>query len=334
LRATIDDVAKKAGVSTATVSRVINNNGPVAQKTRELVISAIEALNYRPQSAAQILAGKKTNTIGLLFQAISGEFFSPLLSGIEQAAQENNFNLLIYSTQTYQTEETIFSLPVGEHNTDGVLVYVNSLNLEELSRFYQLGFPVVLIHQTPPEGLLIPCVTVENKTGARRIVDHLIEVHGYRRIAYLSGSIDQEDTHWREIGYRESLASHGINFDPILVRTGGFNRQIADATVKSWLEEGVEFDAIFAGDDEMAIGVLTAFDQAGINVPEDIGLVGFDDIYLARYLTPPLTTVRAPTEQVGHEAIQLLIRQIQGQDTDNVILLPTELVIRQSCGCN
>lgn len=333
-RATIDDVARRAGVSTATVSRVINNNGPVAQKTREMVLSAIETLNYRPRSAAQVLAGKKTNTIGLLFQAISGEFFSPLLSGIEQAAQENGLNLLIYSTQAYQTDETLFSLPIGEHNTDGVLVYVNSLNYKELRRFYALGFPVVLIHQTPPEGLQIPCVTVENKSGARRIVDHLIEVHGYRRIAYLSGSIDQEDTHWREIGYRESLATHGIIFDPDLVRTGGFNRGIAETTMNSWLAEGAEFDAIFAADDEMAIGVLTALDNAGLKVPDDIALVGFDDIYLARYLNPPLTTVRAPTGQVGFKAIQLLIQQIQGQETDSVVLLPTELVIRQSCGCN
>jgi DNA-binding LacI/PurR family transcriptional regulator len=332
-RATIDDVARKAGVSTATVSRVINNNGPVAQKTRQMVLSAIEELNYRPQSAAQILARKKTNTIGLLFQAISGEFFYPLLSGIERAAQDNNFNLLIYSTQEYQADETVFPLPIGEHNTDGVVVYVNSLNHHELTRFYKLGFPVVLIHQTPPAGIDIPCVTVENKSGARRIVDHLIEVHGYRRIAYLSGNIEQEDSHWREIGYRESLATHGIVFDPVLVRTGGFNRDIAETTMNGWLEEGVEFDAVFAADDEMAIGVLTAFDHAEIRVPDDIALVGFDDIYLSRYLNPPLTTVRAPTEQVGSKAIQLLIRQIQGRLTESVVLLPTELIIRQSCGC-
>jgi DNA-binding LacI/PurR family transcriptional regulator len=333
-RATIDDVARRAGVSTATVSRVINNIGPVAQKTRDIVLNAIADLDYRPRSAAQILARKKTNTIGLLFTAISGEFFFPLLSGIERAAQENSYNLLIYSTQTIEGDDTAFPLPIGEHNTDGVIVYVNSLSQEALNRFYQLGFPVVLIHQTPPDGIIIPSVTVENKDGARRIVDHLIEVHGLHRIAYLSGSIDQEDSHWREMGYRESLTSHDIQYDPALVSTGGFNREIAEAAVKKWLADGVGFDAIFAADDEMAIGVLTALDQAGLKVPEDIALVGFDDIYLARYLTPPLTTVRAPTEEVGREAIQLLIQQIQGQETDPVILLPTELIIRQSCGCN
>lgn len=333
-RATIDDVAQKAGVSTATVSRVINNTGPVAQKTRMLVLSAIEALNYRPKSAAQVLASKKTNTIGLLLQAISGEFFSPMLRGIESAASENGYNLLIYSTQESHPTDPVFPVPLGEHNSDGILVYVNSLNHNELTRFYQIGFPVVLIHQTPPVGIQIPCVTVENKSGARRIVDHLIDVHHYYRIAFMSGNVDQEDTHWRELGYRESLASHGIKFDPELIASGDFDRQAARIATNNWLKAGVNFDAIFAADDEMAIGILNALDQAGIKVPEDIAVVGFDDIYLSRYLTPPLTTVRAPTEQVGREAIQLLIKQIGGQRSESVILLPTELVIRQSCGCH
>lgn len=332
-RATIDDVAHKAGVSTATVSRVINNTGTVSKKTREIVLTAIQELNYRPQSAAQILAGKKTNTIGLLLQRIGGEFFSTLLRGIERCASENGYNLLIYSTQDPPYNHSLLPIPVGEQNADGLLVYVNSLNPNELQRFSQIGFPVVLIHQTPPKGLPIPSVTIENKTGARRIVDHLIEVHNYRRIAYLAGRIDQEDTYWREIGYRESLDAHGIPIDPELIASGDFDRQQAKLTVESWLASGAVIDAVFAADDEMAIGVLAAFEHAGIHVPDDIALVGFDDIYLSQYLSPPLTTVRAPTEQVGREAIQLLIQKIQGQHTDNVVLLPTELVIRQSCGC-
>lgn len=332
-RATIDDVATKAGVSTATVSRVINNTGSVARKTREIVLSAIEELNYRPQSAARILARQKTNTIGLLFQTISGEFFSPLLRGIERGASEQGYNLLIYSTQETRHGDLLLPLPIGEHNTDGAIVYVNSLNQNELFRFFQIGFPVVLIHQTPPLGLPIPCVTIENKTGARRIVDHLIEVHQFRRIAFLAGSVDQEDTYWREMGYRESLNAHDIPIDPELIGSGGFDRQQARQAIEIWLAAGIKFDAVFAADDEMAIGVLMAFEQAGIRVPQDIALVGFDDIFLSRFLNPPLTTVRAPTEQVGQEAIGLLIDKIQGQLTDNVILLPTELVIRQSCGC-
>jgi len=332
-RATIDDVALKAGVSTATVSRVINNTGTVAPKTRENVLAAITELNYRPQSAAQILASKKTNTIGLLFQAISGEFFSPMLRGIEAAAQECGYNLLIYSTQLNQSDHSRLAMPLGEHNTDGVLIFVDSIPDQEIVRFSEIGFPVVLIHQSSPQNLQIPWVTVENKSGARKMMNHLIEGHNYRRIAFLSGSVGQEDSHWRELGYKESLAAHDIPFDPELIATGNFNRDVAQAAVEHWLQNGTQFDAIFAADDEMALGVIAALENTDLKIPDDIALVGFDDIYLARFLSPPLTTVKAPTEQVGREAIRLLVDKINGRPTESIILLPTEVVVRQSCGC-
>jgi LacI family transcriptional regulator len=332
-RATIDDVALKAGVSTATVSRVINNTGTVAPRTREIVLDAISELNYRPQSAAQILASKKTSTIGLLFQAISGEFFSPMLRGIESGAQESGYNLLIYSTQLDPSDNSRLAMPLGEHNTDGVLIFVDSIIDEEIIRFSEIGFPVVLIHQSPPNDLQIPWITVENKSGARKMMNHLIEVHQYRRIAFLSGSVGHEDSHWRELGYRESLAAHDIPFDPELIASGNFNRDVAQTVVKRWLQNGTQFDAIFAADDEMALGVIAAFEKENIQIPEDIALVGFDDIYLARFLSPPLTTVKAPTEQVGKEAIRLLVDKINGRPTESIILLPTEIVVRQSCGC-
>lgn len=330
-RATMDDVAQKAGVSTATVSRVINDTGPVAPDTRAAVLAAIEALNYRPHSAAQILARKKTNTIGLLIESISGNFFSPLLRGIETAAQENGYNLLIYST--HRTQKTNLKTPLGDNNTDGLLVFVDSLPKPELIRLHHMGFPLVLIHQSPPKGTRIPAVTIENKSGACKIVDHLIEVHHFNRIAHLTGDVDHEDTHWRLAGYRQSLEKHGLPFDPGLVANGGFDQAVASSAVEKWLRNGVAFDAIFAGDDEMAIGALDALENAGLKVPEDIGLVGFDDIYLSRYLSPQLTTVRAPIEKVGHQALRLLVTHIEGDPTENLVLLPTEIVIRQSCGC-
>ncbi|MCK4693145.1 MAG: substrate-binding domain-containing protein, partial [Anaerolineales bacterium] len=190
-----------------------------------------------------------------------------------------------------------------------------------------------LIHRSSPADLEIPCVTIENKLGTRKMIDHLIQEHGYRRIAFLTGKEEQEDSYWREIGYRESLASHNIPFNPELIGFGGFNREQAESVVDKWLSDGLEFDAVFSGDDEAAIGVLTALKLAGKRVPEDVAVVGFDDTYLAQYLTPPLTTVRAPIEQVGREAIRLLVQLIQGDKTEPIVLLPTELMIRQSCGC-
>ncbi len=332
-RATIADVAKRAGVSIATVSRVTNQTAPVAPKTAALVQAAISELHYRPHLAAQVLASHKTHTIGLLFPEIGGDFIFPLLRGIEAQARENGFALLVYATQDESDPGPTHPQPLGEHNTDGIVVFVDSLPEKELAHFSQIGFPVVLVYRSSPAGLDIPCVTVENKLGARKLVDHLIQAHGFRRIAFLTGQEGHEDSYWRQVGYRESLAAHNIPFAPELVLPGGFNKEMAYASTQNWLRDGVAFDAVFAADDDSAIGVLDALNDAGKRVPEDIAVVGFDDISLSRYLTPPLTTVSAPTEEVGREAVRQLVKLIRGERAESPVLLPTELVIRKSCGC-
>ncbi len=331
-RATIVDVAKKAGVSIATVSRVINKTAPVTPETRAQVQAAIAELNYRPRYAAQMLARQQTNTIGLLFSDISGDFFSPMLRGIEAEASSHGFSLLVYSTHGRHAK-TQQPLPLGEHNADGVLVFVNSISDKMLEHFCDINFPVVLIHRRPPEGLQLPYVTIENKKGAIAVMEHLIEAHGYQRIAFLRGDMDQEDTYLREQGYRESLTAHGLPIDPQLIARGDFDRATAEQAVAGWLTRDAEIDAIFAADDESAIGVLSAVHNAGLQVPEDIAVVGFDDTYLSGYLNPPLTTVRALTEQVGSQATQQLIQLIRGEEAELLTLLPTELIVRRSCGC-
>lgn len=332
-RPTIGDVAREANVSIATVSRVINQTVPVAPGTVDQVQQAITRLNYWPQAAARVLAGKQTNTIGSLFTEISGDFISHLLRGIESTARENAYGLLIYSTKERVKTDYASPLLLGEHNTDGLLIYVDSVSDRELAHFKEIDFPVVLVHRSSPPTLDIPCVTIENKRGTRTIIDHLIEVHGCRRIGFLTGQKGHEDSYWRELGYRESLDSHGIPFDPDLIALGDFARAHAHQAIERWLTDGVEFDAVFAGDDEAAIGVYSALNNAQLRVPEDVAVVGFDDIYLSRFLSPPLTTVRIPIEQVGREAVKQLVNVINGEAVEAKILLPTELVIRQSCGC-
>jgi len=203
----------------------------------------------------------------------------------------------------------------------------------EVGLLYRQGFPVVLLYRSAPEGLPIPYVTIENRAGARQVVDHLIEEHGRRRIAFLAGPASNEDAQWREKGYRESLAAHGIAFDPALVGRGEFQEQQGKATVERWLANGLDFDSIFAADDDSAGGALAALTQAGVRVPQDVALAGFDDTLVSRHLTPPLTTVHAPTERVGQEAVRQLVRLITTGQAEQVVLLPTQLVIRQSCGC-
>jgi LacI family transcriptional regulator len=333
-RVTIADVARRAGVSIATVSRVINRTAPVAEETAARVRAAIAALNYVPRAAARSLASRRTDTLGLLLPKISGYFFPPLLRGIEAGARENGFGLLIHSTQDRGDPAGGTRCLLGEHNTDGLLVFTDSLDEAELTRLHTVGFPMVLLHRSPPRGLDIPCVTFENKDGARKLVEHLIETHDYRRIAFLRGPEQHEDSYWREIGYREALAAHAISFDPALVARGGFDEEEAQLAVQRWLEDEVEIEAIFAGDDEAASGAIAALRQAGKRVPEDVAVVGFDDSPIAHYMAPlPLTTVRAPIEEAGLAATRQLARLIRTGQADPLVLLPTELVVRRSCGC-
>jgi LacI family transcriptional regulator len=330
---TIEDVAKHAGVSIATVSRVLNKTAPVQEETALRVMSAVEALKYRPKAAARILARQKTDTIGLLLPVISGDFFAEMLQGIERGVVEGGYDLLIHSTFAGVKPNSVFKHVLGEHNTDGLIIFSDSLDEEELHRFHDIDFPIVLLHRSSPPGLNIPCVTVENKNGARAIVKHLIEVHGRRRIVFLRGPYGHEDSAWRERGYRQALEHHAIPFDPDLVEMGNFNSQDAQEAIQRLLDRGVSFDAVFAGDDDSASGALAALQSAGFRIPQDISLAGFDNSPLAEYLTPTLTTINAHIEQAGYAAAQQLIRLLQTGQADPITLLPTELIIRHSCGC-
>jgi len=332
-RTTITDVARQAGVSISTVSRVLNQSAPVTSELESRVKAVIDELGYRPQTAARALAGRKTDTIGLLLSEIGPDFYPFMIRGIEAAARENQFNLLINVAGKDTTGNGV-SFTLGEHNTDGVLVFPSSLPDKEIIRLHKNDLPVVLVQRPSPAGLQIPCVTIENRCSARNLIDHLIEVHGYRHIAFLAGPEDHEDANQRELGYRESLAAHGIPFDPKLKANGRFKWQASHEAVEAWLQDGVEFDAIFACDDQSAVGAISAVRQAGLSVPEDIAVVGFDDSEISRYLSPPLTTVRVPIMEIGRAATLQLINLIQGNVPVFSKEFATELVIRRSCGCS
>jgi DNA-binding LacI/PurR family transcriptional regulator len=329
---TISDVAKQAGVSISTVSRVLNGTVPVQQEKADRVRAAMDELQFVPRAAARVLASRRTNTIGLLLPEIGGWFFPSMLRGIEAAARAAGYDLLIHTTEDAQSFKTS-RRALGMHNTDGLIVFTNSVDQKVLEQFKKSGFPIVLLHQTPPESLDVPVVTIENKTGAQKLVDHLIEIHNCRRIVYLQGPEGHEDSEWRERGYLESLELHNIPFDNTLVLSGEFDEIAAASAIGQLIIDGVGFDGVFCGDDDAAIGVYAALQRAGRIIPDDVAVAGFDDVPVARFLSPPLTTVRAPTEQVGSDAVSQLVRLIRGERAESLILLPTELVIRQSCGC-
>jgi LacI family transcriptional regulator len=331
---TIIDIAREAGVSISTVSRVLNNSMPVAEETAKRVIETIRRLEFSPNVAARNLASKRTNTIGLLLPTIRGSFFTPLLNGIDLCMSENGFDLLIFASPKLERHEFTRMVPVGEHNTDGLIVFTSSMVDEEIIRLHSRGFPLVLLHRSAPEQVPIPTILFENKKGAEEIIDHLIQVHGCRKIAFLAGPSLNEDSYWREQGFRAALEKHGLSPDPALMGVGEFDGPIAAAAVRKMLASGARPDAIFTGDDEAAAGVITALLQMGLRVPEDIAVVGFDDAYLAPYLSVPLTTVKAPIEMAGYEAASQLVNLIREGKTELITILPTELVVRRSCGCS
>lgn len=328
--ATIRDVARAAGVSVATVSRYMNNSQLVAEETASRVKNAMFDLGFVPNPVARNLSTRRTNTIGLVISNIGGDFFTPLLDGFIETTEKENLNLLIFSSNRTDRYNHVL---LGPMYTDGLLVFADSLGSEDMANLKELGHPMVLIHQSPPAGLSIPTVTIENKAASKRIVNHLIEKHDRKRIVFLTGPENNEDSFWREAGYREALIDHGLPSTPDLIEMGGFDRSIARQSIIRLIKKEIPFDAVFAGDDEAAIGVLLALKEYGKSVPEQVSVVGFDDQKLAEFLHPRLTTVCAPTQRVGITAAKLLIQIIQDQPVEDIILLPTELVIRNSCGC-
>ncbi len=306
----------------------------MSEELSKRVQQVMEELNYVPHATARQLALRKTLTIGLLMTNMNNDYFAMLLSGVEQVVSEVGYNLLVATYHPNSRDD--YPPPLGAHNTDGLLIYADTVSARQIEQYYDRDFPVVLIHRTPARGINIPYVTVENVKSTRKLIEHLITVHGCRKIVFLRGPESQEDSHSRETGFREALAAHDIEFDESLVMRGGFERDISYKAIKSFLQKPnrPEFDAVFAGDDNAAIGVLIALKEAGLRVPEDVRVVGFDDLRMSPYLTPSLTTVRAPIEEVGRSAAMQLFHLLNGKKAEPAVLHSTTIVLRRSCGCD
>ena len=290
-------------------------------------------LRYVPHAAARHLASRKTRVIGLLLNNLHNDFFVPLLNGVESVVRKKGYNLLIATYHAHLRSE--MPPPIGPHNTDGLLVFADGLIDDELENLHSMGFPMVLVHRTPPPSLSLPSVTVENVEITKKLVEHLIRVHNKRRVLFLRGPVEQEDSAWREQGYRSALESNNIPLDEKLMLNGEFDREVAFQVMNDFLSNGhrVDFDAVFTGDDDAAIGVLRSLQNHGLEVPGDIAVIGFDDLGFAPFLNPPLTTVRAPTETVGRIATERLFGLLENKPSSEIQILPTEIIFRRSCGC-
>lgn len=336
-RATSHDVARLAGVSRTTVSFVLNDvpHVQISEETRRRVLEAAEHLGYRPDAAARSLATKQTRTIALvLYQSadriVGDAFLSNVVRGLTEVAQQRGFRLLLHPFEETGKSEAYISL-VLENRIDGLIVSGPRSDDEQLPKLREDGFPVVLLGQLDSMG--IHFVDVDNTAAAHRAVSHLIQL-GHTRIGLITNApmeYTASADRWR--GYQQALAEAGLPYDESIVRYGNFRARSGYQAMEELLALPQPPTATFIASDEVATGALAALHEHGLSVPDGMAIVGFDDIPVARYLVPSLTTIHLPAYELGLHAADMLIRIIQGEEiADRGVLLDTELIIRESCG--
>lgn len=326
-RVTIADVARAAGVSIPTVSKVINQRDGVAPATMLRVQQVVEDLGYETSLVARSLRTSRTGVIGILVPEFE-PFSTELLRGVSAATSGTGYELLAYAGLT-----TGAGQPGWERRSlsrlsgtliDGAIVVAPTTTLSASS------IPVVAIDpHTGPEGHAT--VDSDNVAGARSAVEHLVGL-GHRRIAHLHGRADLASAQLREAGYREALAAAGIPFDGRLLRAGDYQEEPAAAAARELLAGPDRPTAVFAANDSSAIGVLRAASELGLRVPQDLSVVGFDDVPQASTSTPPLTTVAQPLAELGASAVTMLLGMLRGEPTDDHVRLATSLRVRGSSG--
>ncbi len=329
LAATIKDVAIRARVSTASVSRVLNGSGAVTEPTRQRVLRAAQHLRYTPHEAARSLITRRTRTIGVLLPDIHGEYFSELIRGIDRAARLRGLHLLVSSSHG-DADEAALALRAMNGRVDGVLVMSPYLDARSLDEALPPTLPAVLLN-TPADAGRAPAFVIDDFGGAKAMVEHLRAL-GYQRIAHIAGPGGNYESAERLRGFQaalgRTLAAKALVLAGNFTEESGYlaGQQLAAATPRP--------DAVFASNDMMAIGCLFALREAGLRVPEDIALAGFDDIPIARYITPPLTTVRAQITELGRQALDALAHAIDEPGDGKFVrhTLGTQLVVRESCG--
>ena len=322
---TIRDVATAANVSVATVSRALNGQANVTDEVRQRVLAAAQRLNYSPHAAARSLSSRRTNMLGVVLPDLYGEFFSELMRGIDQVAREQGMHLLVSSYHGHRDEQGA-AMRSMRGRVDGLLVMSPYAASPAASDDVAPGLPVVLINsQYAGENFL--SLGVANYEGARAMMAHLISC-GYRRIAFIAGPEDNYDAYQRLRGYQDAMAELGAKE---WVLAGAFDEASGHSAGRALLEAGERPEAVFAANDMMALGCLFAFSQAGVRVPHDIAIAGFDDIPLAGFVYPGLSTMRVDICGLGAAAARMLLGRLGRQEPmpAPAPMLP-ELVIRES----
>lgn len=331
--ATIRDVARAAGVSIATVSRVYTGSSAVNEGTTRRVLDAAARLDYWPNAAARTLITSRTHALGVLLPDLYGEFFSEVIRGIDQAARVDGLQVLVSGSHA-DTDVLVSVARSLRGRVDGLIVMSpDEASVEAIGQLQRI-FPMVLLN-TPASCTLCDSISIANFEGAHAITRHLLQL-GRRQIAVLLGPERNVDADERRQGYRAALREAGIVPEPFLEIPGDFTEDSGYAAAEALLRTSPRPTAVFATNDCMAIGLLGALSDRGVRVPDEMAVAGFDDIAVARYLSPPLTTVQVDAYELGRRAVALWQRTSDGGNGDrsNQVheVLPAKLVIRASCG--
>lgn len=328
--ATIHDVADHAGVSPTTVSRYLNRRIELPPATAARIDAAIAALDYRPNLLAKRLSTGKTEAVGLVTPEIREPFFAELASAFEDEADRHGYTVFMSSTRSDRKREIASLERLHDRHVDGLVLMTNTPDDGTLAKLIGKRRNVVLLDEDIP-GVNVPRLFVENTEGAEAATRHLIEA-GHTRIAYLGGPHGLFSVVERHQGFRNAMAAAGLPVHPEYVSLGGFDPELARASVMNFLALPEPPTAIFASSDYLAIGAVMGLRDAGISVPGEMSLIGFDDMPFGALLTPPLTAVRQPVDQLGRTGFQLLLKLLNGETPPALTRLPVELIRRHSVG--
>lgn len=331
--ATIKDVAKVAGVSVTTVSRALNGYPDVNEQTRKKIAQVAKELGYVPNMAARTLVMKKSKTLGLLISGIThssskDNFIYEVLCGMNDRSGELGYDLILFSTTPYKQSQKSYQDLCKERGADGLILMGLRTDDPYLQEVVNSSIPTVLI-DIPLEGKNVGYVTSDNEAGAKSAVDYLIRL-GHRKIAMINGYPFADVSIRRLVGYKAALEEAGLPYEPSLVYDGQFREHIAAEVTYQLLFKHPDVTAIFCASDLMAIGSIRALEKMGKKVPDQVSVIGFDDIPISQYMSPALTTVHQNIYEMGYQATQLLVDMLEKRKVKRTVILKTELIERGS----
>lgn len=327
--ATIYEVSELAGVSLATVSRVINNNTPVRESTRKKVLAAMEQLGYRPNSIAQSLASNRSNSIGILVSELHGPFYGAMLTGIEAECRAAGKHVIITAGHSDRETEQEGIAFLQSRNCDALILHVEAVTDAYLIALAAAETPFVLLNRHIP-AIAERCISLNNELGGYLATQHLLQ-QGHRHIAYIAGPMWKADAQARYVGHQRALAEYQLQADPRLFFEGDFRETGGSNGLAAILATGLPFTALVCANDEMASGALTAAREQGLAVPAQFSVIGFDNVNFAYYTYPKLSTIDYPISAMGQMAARWVLREVyQGASGQVQHLFEPVLIARDS----